>query len=527
MGSEVKEVGIVATGTDKGASALLKKTGAGVDKLGRISEKSAKKIAKVGKASKGATGDALQMRNAMFEVGNSLAMGGNQAGIMANQFIEAAARMVGSGGLGIAIGAVTTAVAAGTIAWRAFSTDTREAAKRLKEVADETEAAKKSIESMVTALLKGAQGEVGFQENAIAAALRDVTEAREKLSAAQKKADDEEMESRRRMSSLSAFAEGPAEPKFAALRKQAGKDEKKVLATMLEQLDVERRKLFIINEQARQRDVKIESDKRGMELERARAELAQKHEREKIEAFNRVEQHRQFLSNLRMKEERAAARELKELDRARARQQKEDAMEAAKRTRAETDLKREAGRNAVMISRIAGSIIAADGEEARKAAISNALDIATVTISAKAAEGAAGAFTSAVKELGWFFGPVVGAAAGTAVFASIMALRTQVIGMATGGAVQGKDSINAKLMPGEVVLPAGFIRDLSRIASSRGAASPQPSTFANGDTGGRSAGGGLSVTNNFSTLVLDSISAKREARRSNRELSKLRSRGML
>ena len=150
-------------------------------------------------------------------------------------------------------------------------------------------------------------------------------------------------------------------------------------------------------------------------------------------------------------------RQSKEAGRLAKKQARDDIREARKvdiekrrLANAEKRRRQEIANDAIMVTRIAGSIIAADGEEARKAAISNALDIATVKISARAAEGAAGAFTSAVEELGWFFGPIVGAAAGTAVFASIMALRTQVIGMATGGAVQGKDSINAKLMPGEV-----------------------------------------------------------------------------
>ena len=153
------------------------------------------------------------------------------------------------------------------------------------------------------------------------------------------------------------------------------------------------------------------------------------------------------------------------------------------------------------------SILMADTDERRKAAISAALDEAQAAIVAKAASGAAKAFEGA-QSLPFPANLIVGPAVAAVVGAAIMALRSQIKlaqgGLVTGG-VPGKDSVPALLMPGERVLSK------AQVAGGMG-------------------GGGTTIINNHYAMLdasqLDRSVRRRNARVQGRDQDELASRGM-
>jgi len=109
---------------------------------------------------------------------------------------------------------------------------------------------------------------------------------------------------------------------------------------------------------------------------------------------------------------------------------------------------------------LAAAVIAND-KDAKRAAISAAIDVAQAKIVAAAASGAANAFEGAQK-LPFPANVIVGPAVAAVVLAAILAFRSK-INLAQGGLVQGgtpgRDSIPALLRPGERVLTPEQQRD--------------------------------------------------------------------
>lgn len=164
-------------------------------------------------------------------------------------------------------------------------------------------------------------------------------------------------------------------------------------------------------------------------------------------------------------------------------------------TQEEERLKTQIEENTQLANTIAGPVVnamaqAASGagsfEDAMVGAIGQVIEAvmkqALTFIVAKAAGAAASSYSSAVEELGWPWGLVIGAGAAATAFAAVSAMKSKVKKFARGGLVTGgqpgSDSVPSLLTPGELVLPVGLTRALFSVAGKR---PPQESNmFASG-----------------------------------------------
>lgn len=126
----------------------------------------------------------------------------------------------------------------------------------------------------------------------------------------------------------------------------------------------------------------------------------------------------------------------------------------------------------------------ADSEEGRNAAVKAAVSAAMDQIQAAAAAGAADAAKGAIKQFPYPYNLVVAAVASAAVYTAIAAFRAKVIHAATGGllrgGVQGRDSIDVRAMPGELIVRAPVVQEVER-------------RLLSGGPGGAGGGSGLNV----------------------------------
>src|SRR3990167_385280 len=172
------------------------------------------------------------------------------------------------------------------------------------------------------------------------------------------------------------------------------------------------------------------------------------------------------------------------------------------------------------LSQAVTDVALANSGEAKDAAIDAAISTALGIIAAEAAAGAAKAIEAHAGIP--FVGPIVGALAAGVITAMILAFRSKVVGAATGGLISGgtpgRDRVPAMLMPGELVMPVPVAQAFQRMA--------------NGGNSGSGGGSGGNVNGSINMQALDPSSVsdsqmRRIARKLGNEIEVMRGRGMV